>query len=387
MKQFTASRLAGGNRLFPAEIHVDNFGVNLKIPGLFSGQQKSLGYDKISSINIDSPLIGFSKITFHTVGWGWDNIVAEGFEKADAEEIKQLVQLGIQSVRQGHSNNSGGNSATDISHIIAQSEATKAQADLEKRKLDLEEAKQRQEAEEKDAAKRKEKADEYRRRGKAKQAFLVENQKSVIIAGVVLIFAIFFAVIKFSESTAAALDAKLTKTSEEVEDLIRAGKYDEANNLVNELQDESTEQSPYSKNLFGNYTYTEYWKVKRDGYKVVIDSLKKSSTAQLQQPQQVANNQPAQQIPSQADTIQRPTHQQEAIQQPQPSNTNIASVVVDKAYFYDAPDVSKKRKGYLLKGEKITITSENGEFSNCTYTAANGSHTDAWMLKSDIKMD
>ena len=54
MKQFTASRLAGGNRIFPAEIHIDNFGVNLKIPGLFSGQQKSLGFDKISSIEVHS---------------------------------------------------------------------------------------------------------------------------------------------------------------------------------------------------------------------------------------------------------------------------------------------------------------------------------------------
>ena len=46
MKQFTANRLSGGNRLFPAEIHIDNFGVTLKVPGIFNGEEKSLGADQ-----------------------------------------------------------------------------------------------------------------------------------------------------------------------------------------------------------------------------------------------------------------------------------------------------------------------------------------------------
>ena len=83
MKQFTANRLAPGNRLFPAEIHVDKFGVTLKVPGLFNGKEKSLGFDKISSVSVNSPLLGFSKITFDTIGY--DYIHAEGFDKSDAE--------------------------------------------------------------------------------------------------------------------------------------------------------------------------------------------------------------------------------------------------------------------------------------------------------------
>ena len=51
MKQYTANRLSGGNRLFPAEIKIDDFGVTVKVPNLFSGKEKSLGYDKISSVS------------------------------------------------------------------------------------------------------------------------------------------------------------------------------------------------------------------------------------------------------------------------------------------------------------------------------------------------
>ena len=89
MKQFTANRLAGGNRIFPAEIKIDNFGVTLKIPGLFSGREKSLGFDKISSVSFHSPMIGFCKITFDTIGF--DHIIAEGFEKKDAEDNSMLI--------------------------------------------------------------------------------------------------------------------------------------------------------------------------------------------------------------------------------------------------------------------------------------------------------
>lgn len=140
MKQFTANRLAKGNALFPAEIHVDNFGVTLKVPGLFNGQQKSLTYDKISSVSIDTPLLGFSKITFDTIGY--DYIHAEGFEKVDAEKIKELVQSGIYSIRHGNINTSMHTQHVSQPQVIVQKNKTAdeilAEAEAEKIKFQIE---------------------------------------------------------------------------------------------------------------------------------------------------------------------------------------------------------------------------------------------------------
>jgi len=97
MKKFVANRLSGGNRIFPSEISIDNFGVTVKIPGFFSGREKSLSFDTISSVRIDCPLVGFSSITLNTIGF--DRVSADGFSKDDAEEIKELIQIGIQSIR------------------------------------------------------------------------------------------------------------------------------------------------------------------------------------------------------------------------------------------------------------------------------------------------
>ena len=104
MKTFEASRLSEGNKLFPAKIDIDNFGVTLKIPGLLGGKEKTLSYQQISSVSIESPMMGYSKITFDTLGF--DRIVATGFSKADAQEIKQMVQQGISGARSGGGNNS-----------------------------------------------------------------------------------------------------------------------------------------------------------------------------------------------------------------------------------------------------------------------------------------
>lgn len=97
MITFEASRLSEGNKIFPAQINIDDFGVTLKIPGLLGGKEKTLLYRNISSVRIDTPMIGYSKITFDTIGF--DQIVATGFSKADAQEIKQMVQQGISGAR------------------------------------------------------------------------------------------------------------------------------------------------------------------------------------------------------------------------------------------------------------------------------------------------
>lgn len=90
MMIFTASRLSNGNGLFPVEIRVDDFSLTVVKPGLISAYQKTIKYDKISSIEIISPFIGFSKIIFSC--YGLDSILVEGFERNDAEECKYLVE-------------------------------------------------------------------------------------------------------------------------------------------------------------------------------------------------------------------------------------------------------------------------------------------------------
>ena len=70
MQTFTASRLTGGNRVFPSKIIIDDQGVTLKNPGLFSGKEKTIPYTRISSINIDCPFVGYSTIIIETTGEG-----------------------------------------------------------------------------------------------------------------------------------------------------------------------------------------------------------------------------------------------------------------------------------------------------------------------------
>ena len=168
MKTFEANRLSGGNQVFPAKITVTNHGVTLKVPGLFGGQEKTLGYRSISSINISSPLVGFSTITFDTLGF--DRIVASGFSKDDANEIKELVQMGISGTIQG---NTGGVNS-DLATMMAANEAAKAQAEADKRKIELEERKYRDEKEAKEKSERLAKAAQYRNEGKNFMAFIYE---------------------------------------------------------------------------------------------------------------------------------------------------------------------------------------------------------------------
>ena len=59
---FIASRLSNGNGLFPTEIRIETNVVTIVKPGLISCREKSIKYNKLTSVEIVSPLIGFSKI-------------------------------------------------------------------------------------------------------------------------------------------------------------------------------------------------------------------------------------------------------------------------------------------------------------------------------------
>lgn len=90
MQIFTASRLSNGNFLFPCELRIDDYSLQIVRPGLIKANVNIFKYDKISSIKSESPLIGFSKIIISS--YGLDKIVVEGFERRDAEEAIRLIE-------------------------------------------------------------------------------------------------------------------------------------------------------------------------------------------------------------------------------------------------------------------------------------------------------
>ena len=84
---YKASRASVGNRLFPAEIHIEETEIMLKFPGFFSGKSRHIVYQQIEGVNIDTPMIGYSTITFVV---GGEEIIGHGFTKKEVTEIKEI---------------------------------------------------------------------------------------------------------------------------------------------------------------------------------------------------------------------------------------------------------------------------------------------------------
>ena len=86
--KYTASRLSEGNKAFPIEIHLNDSNVEIKKPGVFSGESKYLNYEDITAIEIDSPMIGFSTITLYLNG---TKVEVHGLSKSDVQEIRKHI--------------------------------------------------------------------------------------------------------------------------------------------------------------------------------------------------------------------------------------------------------------------------------------------------------
>ena len=99
--KFIASRLSSGNKLFPSEIYLEPTGITIKIPGLFSGETKQFDFNHIASVEIDTPLIGFSSITIFA---GGTMMAANGFTKAEVKQIKEGIEKGKQAAKSAASN-------------------------------------------------------------------------------------------------------------------------------------------------------------------------------------------------------------------------------------------------------------------------------------------
>lgn len=90
MKVYQASKLAAGvSKVFPHRITISDNSVTITEPGLFSNKEKTIPFSKIASVNINSPLVGFSTITLETTGN--DSLTINGFTKEEVREMKQTI--------------------------------------------------------------------------------------------------------------------------------------------------------------------------------------------------------------------------------------------------------------------------------------------------------
>lgn len=89
--KFTASRLSEGNKVFPAEITIDEHGATVRIPGIFGGQTTYLDFLNIGNVSISTPTVGYSTITFYASG---SHVVAHGFTAGEVKRIKRAIDEG-----------------------------------------------------------------------------------------------------------------------------------------------------------------------------------------------------------------------------------------------------------------------------------------------------
>jgi uncharacterized membrane protein YdbT with pleckstrin-like domain len=89
MSTYKASRFSDGNKLFPSVIHIDQQAVTFKIPGFFNGKETTIPMSRISSVDIETPLIGYSTLIVETTGDG--SIRAHGYTKSEVKEMKQDI--------------------------------------------------------------------------------------------------------------------------------------------------------------------------------------------------------------------------------------------------------------------------------------------------------
>ena len=87
-RTYTASRISEGNVLFPPTIIFDDNGVTVRCPFIFSGKSTYISYSCISSVHIETPIVGFSTISFYAFG---TQVSIHGFLKAEAIEMRQII--------------------------------------------------------------------------------------------------------------------------------------------------------------------------------------------------------------------------------------------------------------------------------------------------------
>ncbi len=87
---FRASRLTGGNRIFPAQVTVTSSSVTMFKPQFIGKVEESLHINHVASIKIDTNVV-FSDIVIETTG-GRQPLVLHGHTKGDAVAIKNIIE-------------------------------------------------------------------------------------------------------------------------------------------------------------------------------------------------------------------------------------------------------------------------------------------------------
>ena len=95
-KEYAASRLTEGNKIFPNKITLDDNGVTFKVPAFFSGEETTIPYSRVSSVNVITPFVGYSDIIIETTGEG--KIQVHGFTKDEVDEMKQIILAKIHAL-------------------------------------------------------------------------------------------------------------------------------------------------------------------------------------------------------------------------------------------------------------------------------------------------
>lgn len=90
-RTFKASRVTAGNRIFPTQITVGPVQVVRTKPSWFSKDEESINIMHIASVRIRTGIL-FSDIWIESTG-GANQIYSHGHTKADAEEIKRLIEV------------------------------------------------------------------------------------------------------------------------------------------------------------------------------------------------------------------------------------------------------------------------------------------------------
>ena len=82
--------------MFPTEIYLEPTGITIKIPGLFKGETKQFDFNHIASVEIDTPLIGFSTISIFA---GGTQMAATGCTKDEVKQIKAAIENGKMNLK------------------------------------------------------------------------------------------------------------------------------------------------------------------------------------------------------------------------------------------------------------------------------------------------
>lgn len=87
---FRASRLSGGNRLFPTQVQITPAAVVHFTPQWIGKREHSIHIAHVSSVTIDTNFL-FSDVFIETSG-GTKPVACHGHSKRDATEMKRLIE-------------------------------------------------------------------------------------------------------------------------------------------------------------------------------------------------------------------------------------------------------------------------------------------------------